>query len=138
MKRILVLICYCIAKNLPAQSLPPHTPLDNALWISPASSEDSSGAPCPLFRKEFTVLHPAVEKAILYITAHGVYEARINGLRVGIDYFMPGCTAYDKRLLYQTYDVTDLLKGREQPKRDRRHGWRRVVSRLLWQQGKKE
>ena len=94
-----------------AQSLPLHTPLDNALWISPASSDDSSGAPCPLFRKEFHA-HSGVEKAILYITAHGVYEARIDGLRVGKDYFMPGCTAYDKRLLYQTYDVTDLVRGR--------------------------
>jgi len=113
MKGITIFICFCIsACYSSAQSLVLHTPLDNALWISSASSDDSSGAPCPLFRKEFH-LHSAIEKAVLCITAHGVYEARINGLRVGKEYFMPGCTAYDKRLLYQTYDVTDLLKGRE-------------------------
>ncbi|KAF5507736.1 putative beta-glucosidase O [Colletotrichum aenigma] len=48
-------------------------------------------------------------QARLYITAQGVYEAEINGRRVG-DYFLaPGWTSYDGRLQYQTYDVTNLL-----------------------------
>ena len=111
MKTYLLLTFYLLSACYSfAQSFPLHTPLDNAIWISPASGDDSSGGPCPLFRREFSV-HAPIQKAILYITAHGVYEAKINGLRVGKDYFMPGCTAYDKRLLYQTYDVTDLLKG---------------------------
>jgi len=48
-------------------------------------------------------------KARLYITAHGVYEAFINGKRVGDFVLAPGTYNYEKRLAYQTYDVTDLL-----------------------------
>lgn len=52
-----------------------------------------------------------VQRARLYVTAQGVYEAEINGRRVG-DYFMaPGWTTYNYRLQYQTYDVTNLLRG---------------------------
>ncbi|KAJ3958447.1 hypothetical protein N0V92_004963 [Colletotrichum tropicale] len=69
-----------------------------------------TSAPDPeqLFRKEFAV-KGRVAQARLYITAQGVYEAEINGRRVG-DYFLaPGWTSYDGRLQYQTYDVTDLF-----------------------------
>lgn len=67
--------------------------------------------PEQLFRKVFHLTGP-VERARLYITAQGVYEAEINGNRIG-DYFLaPGWTAYDKRLQYQTYDVTStVIKG---------------------------
>ena len=51
-----------------------------------------------------------VKKARLYITACGVYEARINGNRVGDYILAPGSTDYSKRINYQTYDVTSLLK----------------------------
>jgi alpha-L-rhamnosidase len=69
---------------------------------------DSVNSPCPVFKRQFHVSR-RVKKAVLYITAHGLYEAKINGHRVGNDYFTPGWTSYDKRLLYQTYDVTSLL-----------------------------
>ena len=46
----------------------------------------------------------------LYATAHGVYEATINGERVGDHVLAPGWTTYSHRLRYQTYDVTDLLR----------------------------
>ncbi|KAH7141712.1 bacterial alpha-L-rhamnosidase-domain-containing protein [Dactylonectria macrodidyma] len=64
--------------------------------------------PEQLFRKEFALnSHPV--KARLYITAQGVYEAEVNGSRVG-DYFLaPGWTSYNGRIQYQTYDVTPLL-----------------------------
>jgi alpha-L-rhamnosidase len=35
----------------------------------------------------------------------------LNGKKVGNDYFTPGWTSYHKRLQYQTYDVTSLLKA---------------------------
>ncbi|MGO4758284.1 family 78 glycoside hydrolase catalytic domain, partial [Streptomyces sp. 2MCAF27] len=38
------------------------------------------------------------------------YEAEINGHRVGRDQLAPGWTDYRKRVQYQTYDVTDLLR----------------------------
>ncbi|MFC4321439.1 glycoside hydrolase family 78 protein [Litchfieldia salsa] len=50
-----------------------------------------------------------IKSARLYATARGIYEFHINGERVGDEYFPPGHTQYDKTLMYQTYDVTDML-----------------------------
>lgn len=44
------------------------------------------------------------------ITAHGIYEASLNGVRVGDDELTPGYTQYEKRLQVQSYDVTDLVR----------------------------
>lgn len=67
--------------------------------------------PVDCFRKCF-VAHD-VCKARLYITACGLYEARLNGARVGNFVLAPGITDYRKRVQYQTYDVTDLLNQGE-------------------------
>ena len=64
--------------------------------------------PVDCFRKEFEAGN--IRKARLYISACGVYEARINGKRVGDFILAPGSTDYHKRIQYQTYDVTELLK----------------------------
>ena len=50
-----------------------------------------------------------IKKATLYITALGMYEAKINGKKVGDQIFAPGFTYYHRDLQYQTYDVTDML-----------------------------
>lgn len=81
-----------------------------AKWIEPGYSEDSVMRPSPLFRKSFR-LNKKIERATAYITAHGLYEAWINGQRVGDDFLTPGWTAYQRRLQYQVYDVTDLLSA---------------------------
>ncbi|MFB7251286.1 family 78 glycoside hydrolase catalytic domain [Microbacterium sp. NPDC056234] len=52
-------------------------------------------------------------RARLYATAHGVYEAEINGARVGDDALSPGWTVYGTRLRYYTYDVGALLSPGE-------------------------
>jgi alpha-L-rhamnosidase len=80
-----------------------------AKWIGPSAPEEP-GLPSPVFRKEFTT-RKKIATATAYITAHGMYEAQINGRRVGQDFLTPGWTAYQKRIQYQTYDVTDLLKN---------------------------
>ncbi len=80
-----------------------------AQWISNTIiGGPRTSVPCPYFRHEFN-LEQAFIYARLYITAQGLYEATINGNRVGKDYLTPGWTDYDKRVQYQTYDVTDLL-----------------------------
>ena len=79
-----------------------------AKWIEPGFKEDSPHA-SPLFRKQFS-LHKKIAAATAYITSHGLYEAHINGKRVGDAYLTPGWTSYNKRLQYQAYDVTNLLK----------------------------
>jgi alpha-L-rhamnosidase len=80
-----------------------------ASWIEPAIPGDSAGSPAPILRKEFE-LKKAVKSARLYVTSRGLYETHINGKRVGDQYLTPGWTSYNKRLQYQTYDVTTLLK----------------------------
>ncbi|MET8983159.1 family 78 glycoside hydrolase catalytic domain [Streptomyces sp. NPDC004539] len=64
----------------------------------------------PLLRREFTV-DAEVERARLYVTAHGLYEIEINGRRVGDHTLAPGWTSYAHRLRYQTHDVTDHLRA---------------------------
>ena len=51
-----------------------------------------------------------IARATLHISALGLYEAAIDGQRVGKFLFAPGCTEYASRLQFQTYDVTGLLK----------------------------
>lgn len=63
----------------------------------------------PLVRREFK-LASEVRRAVLSVSARGFYEVRINGRRVGDELLAPGYTDYGVRLLYQTYDVTDLLQ----------------------------
>lgn len=66
--------------------------------------------PTPFFRKEVQ-LKPAIKRARLYVTALGLYEFEVNGKRIGTDYLTPGWTDYNKRVYYQTYDVTADLKA---------------------------
>ncbi|PTU20303.1 hypothetical protein P175DRAFT_0481539 [Aspergillus ochraceoroseus IBT 24754] len=61
------------------------------------------------FRKEF-ILDEQVLAARLYITALGLYDARLNGQRVGDHVLAPGWQSYKHRHEYNTYDVTDLLR----------------------------
>lgn len=66
-----------------------------------------------LVRREFEVApdaHGGIVRARLYATAHGLYEAELNGRRVGDDTLSPGWTVYGARLRYYTYDVTDLVR----------------------------
>lgn len=64
---------------------------------------------CSMLRTEFLV-NKAIKKARIYASARGIYELFLNGKRVSDDYFNPGMTQYNKTLMYQTYDVTSLLK----------------------------
>lgn len=59
-------------------------------------------------RKDFRLDRP-VERARLYVTAHGLYEVEINGRRVGDEALAPGWTVYPHRLRYRTHDVTGHL-----------------------------
>ena len=68
--------------------------------------------PVDCFRKSFALEKP-VKSARLYITACGLYEASLGGVKVGDFCFAPGYTDYRKRVQYQTYDVTDMLREGE-------------------------
>ncbi|MFI8872730.1 alpha-L-rhamnosidase [Streptomyces sp. NPDC055243] len=83
-----------------------------AAWGSgPWGKVAAHHCPAAQLRHEFR-LRPAkkVARARLYSTALGLYDAWLNGERVGDDRLAPGWTDYDKRVQYQTYDVTRQLK----------------------------
>ncbi|HTI97507.1 MAG TPA: alpha-L-rhamnosidase N-terminal domain-containing protein, partial [Dongiaceae bacterium] len=61
-------------------------------------------------RKPFA-LKSSVKHAVLYASALGLYEVHLNGQRVGDHILAPDWTDYRKRVQYQTYDVTALVKS---------------------------
>jgi len=71
---------------------------------------DPSRNSTPMLRTEFDTGDRAVRDARLYVTARGIYELYLNGVRVGDDYYNPGLTQYDETHMYQTYDVTDMVE----------------------------
>ena len=80
-----------------------------AKWITGNYSVNKKERyPVDCFRKAFSA-KKTVASARLYITACGLYEAKLNGKRIGDFVFAPGYTDYRKRVQYQTYDVTDML-----------------------------
>ncbi|MCB9280540.1 MAG: family 78 glycoside hydrolase catalytic domain [Lewinellaceae bacterium] len=79
-----------------------------ATWIGPGYQEDTINQASPYFRKAFSV-RKKISRATAYVTAHGMYEARINGKKVGDACLTPGWTSYNNRLQYQAYDVTPML-----------------------------
>ncbi len=85
-----------------------------AKWIGhdKEPSKSKSGPPvqgCSLLRKEFKIDQP-IRRATLYASALGIYRMHLNGRPVGDDYFTPDWTDYNKRVYYNTYDVTGLLQ----------------------------
>ena len=86
-----------------------------AKWIGeplPKRVCESTYRPSIYLRKPFT-LKAVPRRAVVYVTAAGLYELRVNGSRVGNDYLTPGWTQYDTRLYYQAYDVTQALQSGE-------------------------
>ena len=80
-------------------------PIYNANFIT---ANESWIPATPYFRKALSFTKK-VRSAKLYISSLGVFEAKINGVRVGNDYMTPGWTNYNKRLQFFTYDVKNML-----------------------------
>ena len=66
----------------------------------------------PVFSKRFEADRP-VKRARLYICGLGLYEAGLNGKRIGDEVLAPGYDSYQYQIQYQTYDVTDGLRAGE-------------------------
>jgi len=103
-----------------------------ANWIEPNLKEDpKTSNPCPMLRTEFKV-NGAIQSARAYVTSRGLYRMELNGRVVGDELFTPGWTAYLKRIQYQTYDITQLLRnGDNCVGVTLGDGWYR--GRLVWQ-----
>lgn len=88
---------------------------DGARWIAMAGKQPNTPG-APMLRREVP-LEGEVASARLYISALGVYDAYVNGKRVGVPHgkgetvelLTPGWTNYDKTTNYMTYDVTELV-----------------------------
>jgi alpha-L-rhamnosidase len=82
-----------------------------ASWVEPGRMPEGAPGerPATLLRFEFDVDRPVVT-ARLHATAQGVYEAFLNGDRVGDAELTPGYTQYDARLQVQTYDITGAVR----------------------------
>ena len=89
-----------------------------ARWISMAGKEPNTPG-APMLRRQATLSGDKVREARLYVSALGVYDAYINGRRVGVlhdgeatsELLTPGWTNYDTTTNYFTYDVTELIAG---------------------------
>jgi alpha-L-rhamnosidase len=66
----------------------------------------------PLFRKPFSV-DKKIKEAYLFVSGLGHYEAILNGKKVGSNFLAPGWTNYEKRSLYNAYDVTKGIQSGE-------------------------
>lgn len=77
-------------------------------WIEPVQ-DTVLNIPAMTLRRKFPI-EKKVVRARAYVTAHGLYEFYVNGQRVGDQLLTPGWTAYDERLQYQVYDVTNLVR----------------------------
>lgn len=81
-----------------------------ASWITlPNEVNTKNSKPAHYYRNEFSV-NKKVSMARVYVTSLGLYELYLNGKKVGDELFTPGWTSYNKRLQYQTYDITSMLK----------------------------
>jgi alpha-L-rhamnosidase len=82
-------------------------------WITGDYKPDKKKRyPVDCFRKLFSLPEEKrVAKARLYATACGIYEFQINGTKAGNNCLAPGYTDYNKRIQYQTIDVTDLVSN---------------------------
>lgn len=99
-------------------------------WID--DGKDIEFLPAPYFRKEF-VLGNRPGKARAYIAAAGLYELYINGKKVGDHVLDPLFTRFDRRNLYVTYDVTELLeKGENAVGVLLGNGWYNHQSGAVW------
>ncbi len=79
----------------------------NGDWIS--DTRDVNLNPAPWFRKEFST-SKAIQSARAYIAVGGLYELYINGNKVGNHRLDPTYTRFDRRILYVTHDITQMLK----------------------------
>lgn len=95
-----------------------------AKWITANHTVNKKNRyPVDCFHKEFTV-KGSVRRARLYMTACGMYRAVINGQDVAMP-LAPGITDYRKRVQYQTYDITALLRENNTMEAFLADGWYR-------------
>lgn len=85
----------------------------HAKWIRPAETEIAQPGQRPAYwlRSEFELTEEQLgQETWLEISAQGLYQAFINGKRVGDQELTPGYTQYRKRIQFQSFEVSALLQ----------------------------
>ena len=98
-------------------------------WIS--DSRDIHKKESPYFRKEFNI-KKKIKRARVFIATAGLFELSINGKRVGNQQLDPTFTRFDRRILYVTHDVTNLLKKNNAIGVLLGNGWFNHQSTAVW------
>ena len=101
----------------------------SAKWIT--DSEDVDEKKAPYFRKEIKI-KSEVAKATVYLASAGLHELSLNGEMAGDAFMNPIYTRFDKRVLYNTYDVTKLLKSDNMIDVVLGNGWYNHQSTAVW------
>ncbi len=77
-----------------------------AKWITVENEEKDRSD--PIFRTGFHI-DGKVKSARLYISGLGLFEAFLNGRRIGSERLTPYCTDYIHTVQYLTFDITGML-----------------------------
>ncbi|CAN5629813.1 alpha-L-rhamnosidase [soil metagenome] len=102
-----------------------------AEWIGgPMTGGPYTSIPSATLSREFR-LEEAPARAMLYITALGIYVSEMDGNRVGDQELAPGWTVYSKRVRYQAYDLTGIAEGSHKWTIELGDGW--YCGHILWQ-----
>lgn len=85
-----------------------------AAFISAETEEDADNSKGTCLGRTFSLkTDTPIREAFAFTTALGLYNFYLNGKKVGKDELTPGWTTYKKRVLYQTYEVTEYLRAGE-------------------------
>lgn len=106
---------------------------------APEQLKNKDGSLTPI-RLAKTFMLPAnrnIIRARIYMTAHGCYDACINGYSVGDHVLAPGWQSYKHRLHYQIFDVSEYLIGGRQNTIDVQIGPGWYASALAWGGGRR-
>ena len=108
----------------------------HASLITPSRSAGSEAPTAAAYLRHEFVVESQVRRATLHVSAVGLIEPYLNGMRVGQDVLLPGWTSYRHRLELRSYDVTELIEeGANAIGAILGEGW--AVGRLTWEADKR-
>lgn len=104
-------------------------PFKSAKWIKVVEQDLKPKGQRPAYwvSREFSAIGGS---AVLRVSAQGLYQAYLNGRRVGNEELTPGSTQYRQRIQFQTYEV-ELLEGDNKLEILLADGWFRGCADML-------
>jgi len=80
----------------------------NEQWIAKWIGVPDANDRMPCIYKDF-LIESKCESARIYLYGLGIYEAYLNGMKIGEEYLLPGYHSYDLYMQYQTFDITEYI-----------------------------